>query len=113
MNLGDGADGRNTYAEGAARLASARSLLIGVTQDMLIPPGEMAGLAATVNAAAAATGGGGPPPATYVEMDSRYGHDAFLKEPEALGALVRGHLEDGLAHALEAERDHNTGSSGP
>ncbi|HRX86095.1 MAG TPA: homoserine O-acetyltransferase, partial [Phycisphaerae bacterium] len=30
---------------------------------------------------------------TYCDIDSGYGHDAFLLEPERLGRLIRGHLD--------------------
>ncbi len=33
---------------------------------------------------------------TYCNIDSHYGHDAFLLEPERLGRLIHGHLESVL-----------------
>ena len=43
MSIGDGFDGRDTFAAGAARMVETQSLLIGVKQDMLIPAAEMEG----------------------------------------------------------------------
>jgi homoserine O-acetyltransferase len=48
QDLGDGFDGRSTYAEGAGRIR-ALTLLIGVTQDALIPAAELEMLAETIN----------------------------------------------------------------
>jgi homoserine acetyltransferase len=105
QDLGDGWDGRHTYAEGAARI-SADTLLVGVKQDALIPPGEMAMLADTIN-------GEGNANATFLEMDSAFGHDAFLKEAEWLGPRVRAHLEAGLEATLAQEAVINTGVNAP
>jgi homoserine O-acetyltransferase/O-succinyltransferase len=139
QDLGDGYDGRTTYAEGAARI-TADTLLIGVAQDALIPMQELQMLADTINAThdgddGAGAGDGGaaaasaaaaspspPPPAAtgsprrsarFVRMDSPFGHDAFLKEFETLAREVRGHLERGLESRLAAEAVHNTGANAP
>jgi homoserine O-acetyltransferase len=104
MDLGDGVAGRKTYAEGASRI-KASSLLIGVKQDMLIPSQELSKLAETMN-----QNGGA---ATFMEMDSEYGHDAFLKEFDWLGPRIRQHLEGGLELELAGERDINTGLNAP
>lgn len=70
-----------------------------------------AGSSIAAAAAAASTAGG--PRATFLEMDSPYGHDAFLKEYEWLGPRLRAFLEAGLEAQLEAERVHNTGHNAP
>lgn len=51
--------------------------VVGVTSDQLVPIEDTRGLARAL------------PRATSIEMDSRYGHDAFLKEPEQLGPIFR------------------------
>jgi hypothetical protein len=129
---------RRSYAEGAALIASrgCRSLLVGVTQDALIPAAELRMLADTINASApavvagagagASAGAGagadaGPAPpqtppgpsARFVSLDSQFGHDAFLLEPEALGSLVRAHLEAGIEADLAREALHSTGVTMP
>lgn len=57
---------------------TAAVTLVGVRQDQLVPLGQ-------VQALAAALAG----PVRLVELDSVFGHDAFLKETEAIGAVVR------------------------
>lgn len=123
MDLGDGIAARDTYAEGAARIL-AESVLIGVKQDLLIPAAELAMLADTINARTvedAATGHSNGASAdsssraisskraVFKEMDSLYGHDAFLKEQAWLGPQIRAHLERGLEADLAGERVHNLG----
>ena len=119
MSLGDGVDGRLSYAEGAARIA-AQCLLIGVRQDALIPAAELRTLAEAINAGAAGRAGqagsgaqAAAPLAEYAELDSPYGHDAFLKEDAWLGARVKAFLEHGLEAQLAAERGVNTGDNLP
>jgi homoserine O-acetyltransferase len=51
--------------------------------------------------------------ATFLEMDSPFGHDAFLKEADWLTPRIRPFLERGLEAQLEAERLHNTGHNAP
>lgn len=106
QDLGDGAAGRATYAEGAGRI-TADTLLVGVTQDALIPPGELAQLADTMRA------NGSAARVEYAAMNSEYGHDAFLKETAWLGPRIRAHLERGLERHLEEERLINTGVNAP
>lgn len=55
--------------------------VIAVTSDRLVPTDDLRALA---EASAA--------PAQFHEIDSRYGHDAFLKEPERVGALLAAAL---------------------
>ncbi|MDC8011326.1 homoserine O-succinyltransferase MetX [Tahibacter soli] len=51
--------------------------ILAVTSDRLVPTDDLRALAAASAA-----------PAELHEIDSRYGHDAFLKEPGRVGALV-------------------------
>lgn len=53
------------------------SLLIGATSDRLVPLSDMRALAATLAG-----------PAELVELESIFGHDAFLLETEALAPLL-------------------------
>lgn len=55
----------------------APTLLIGATSDALVPPSQVEALAARL---------GGP--VTLHMRASRFGHDMFLKDAEALGGLV-------------------------
>lgn len=55
--------------------------IVAVSSDRLVPAQDLRDLAGTIAA-----------PARYHEIESRYGHDAFLKEAGRIGALV--------AHAL-------------
>lgn len=50
--------------------------LIGVRSDALVPPWQLEDLAARL------------PRATLTLIDSRYGHDAFLKEPAVIAGLL-------------------------
>jgi homoserine O-acetyltransferase len=52
--------------------------LVAVRQDQLVPLAQLQALARALGARA-----------RLVELDSPYGHDAFLKEHDALGAIVR------------------------
>ena len=52
-------------------------------------------------------------PAAFLELDSVYGHDSFLKEFTTLGPLIRNHLERGLEDELVGEQAHNTGLNAP
>jgi len=55
--------------------------LLAVAQDRLVPQAD-------VEALAAATGG------AFASLSSEFGHDAFLKEPEAVGRWLAGCLSD-------------------
>lgn len=55
--------------------------LVAVSSDRLVPSADLRALAAELGAAA-----------RYHEIDSRYGHDAFLKETGRISALVAGAL---------------------
>jgi len=73
-------EGRGSDAAAFARIR-ARTLTIGVSTDWLYPPAQVKSLARGI----VATGGW----AQYQEIASPHGHDAFLKEWDALQALLR------------------------
>jgi homoserine O-acetyltransferase/O-succinyltransferase len=81
MNAHDVGRDRGGVAAGLARV-TARTLVMGVTSDRLYPPEQQAELAAGIP-------GAGP----LRTIDSPYGHDGFLIEAGAVGALVTELLE--------------------
>ncbi len=62
----------------------ADSLLMAVTSDQLAPVDDMRSLARALQTA------------TLYEIDSLYGHDAFLKEAIIIGPVIKTFLEDRL-----------------
>lgn len=108
MDLHDIANPRlkpsRSFDEAAAAI-QASSLLVGVDQDMLTPAHELRGLAESMRR--------GGNPAEFVSISSQFGHDAFLKEFDTLGPLLRGHLERGIERQLDLEEIHTTGLSHP
>ena len=74
-------DGDLTRA--AARIA-ARTLVVSFSSDWLYPPELCRELVSAMCRAGR--------PVTYVEIPSRYGHDAFLVETETVSRLIRGFL---------------------
>ncbi|MCA9672877.1 MAG: homoserine O-succinyltransferase [Myxococcales bacterium] len=62
----------------ASRIRHAVTTLIAASSDELVPETQIAALAERVTA-----------PVTLRRLESRYGHDAFLKEPDALGAILQ------------------------
>ncbi len=77
--------GREDAASALAQLRT-EALCVGISSDLLYPPGETRALAALV------------PGGRYAELDSPFGHDAFLVDGDALDALVRPFLaETGFA----------------
>ena len=81
--------GRNGGDETWLRRIVAPLLLVGVRSDWLFPPDDVRHLAAF----AADLGRD----ATYVELDSPHGHDAFLKEWDVLTPLIGRFLDRALA----------------
>lgn len=63
----------------------AASLFIGAASDRLVPTGDMRRLAAGVAGS------------SLLEIDSLYGHDAFLKETGAIGPRIKQFLEERLS----------------
>jgi homoserine O-acetyltransferase len=79
MDLYDISDGYPSL-EAALRRVRSKALFIGIRSDFLFPAAHVRWLAGQVRSL------GGD--ATYVELDSPHGHDAFLKEWEQMtGAL--------------------------
>jgi homoserine O-acetyltransferase/O-succinyltransferase len=84
MDLYDVSEGYPSL-EAALRRLCSRALFIGIRSDFLFPAVRVRWLADQVRSLGC--------DATYVELDSPYGHDAFLKEweqmTEALGVTLR------------------------
>jgi homoserine O-acetyltransferase len=75
MDLYDVSEGHPSL-EAALRRVRSKALFIGIRSDLLFPAARVRWLAEQVSAV------GGD--ATYVELDSPHGHDAFLKEWEQM-----------------------------
>ena len=88
MDLHDLGRERGGLVEAVSRI-TARTFLVGVTTDVLIPPFEMVELDDAFTAAGS--------PAELLMLDLDTGHDSFLLHPETFGPLVRGFLESQLA----------------
>lgn len=84
MDLMDIARGRGSY-EAAHGLIKARVLAVGIRSDLLFPPYLQQETVALVRAA-----GGW---AEYVELDSPWGHDAFLVDFRLIEEPIRRFLE--------------------
>jgi homoserine O-acetyltransferase len=80
MDLYDVSEGYASLDAALARLRS-RALFIGIRSDFLFPAARVRWLAERVRDL------GGD--ATYIELDSPHGHDAFLKEWEQMKAALR------------------------
>lgn len=63
----------------------ARMLLASFSSDWLYPPEEVRSLALALAACGR--------PASYLEIESRYGHDAFLVETEQVSRILRAFLQ--------------------
>jgi len=85
MDLFDLGEGKNSYDEGVARIR-ARSLLIGVTTDLLFPIHQQEEVARLLRDWGR--------DCRFVRLDSVYGHDAFLIEIERFGAIVGAFLAE-------------------
>jgi homoserine O-acetyltransferase len=73
----------------------ARLLLVGISSDWLFPASDVRALAAAASAAGVK--------ASYVELISSHGHDAFLADAERLAPIVKAHFQQGAAaHANAA-----------
>ncbi|WP_258359019.1 homoserine O-acetyltransferase MetX [Moorella sulfitireducens] len=82
MDLYDVSHGRGNYAEVWVNLP--RCLGIGISSDFLFPPYQVKEIVRLINA------GGGR--ARYVELNSPYGHDAFLIEFKQLETFIKSYL---------------------
>jgi len=70
----------------ACRRITARALVVSFSSDWLYPPAHCRELAMALCRAGRA--------ATYVDVPSQHGHDAFLVETETLGRLLRSFLAE-------------------
>lgn len=73
--------GRGQAAEVLKKI-KAKTLVIGITSDLLFPPSEQRYLAEHIEGAA------------YTEIDSFYGHDGFLIETEILTSTIGDFLKN-------------------
>ena len=89
MNSHDIGRGRGGVAAALARI-QARTLVVGIDSDRLFPVEGQRVIAAGLPSGL----GYGPEPGTPVVLESGYGHDGFLIESAAVGALVRRLLAD-------------------
>jgi homoserine O-acetyltransferase/O-succinyltransferase len=83
MDLHDLGRGRGGMDAAFARLR-APLLSVGVDSDILYPPHQSREIVELATLAGL--------PATYAELDSPHGHDAFLIESDQLGAIIREFL---------------------
>jgi homoserine O-acetyltransferase len=79
MDLYDASEGFASLDEALCRIRS-KMLFVGIRSDFLFPPAHVRWLAQKVRALGA--------DATYVELDSPHGHDAFLKEWQQMNAAL-------------------------
>jgi homoserine O-acetyltransferase len=84
MDLFDLGEGAESYDDGVGRIR-ARTLLIGVTTDLLFPIHQTEEIARTLREWGR--------DCRFIRLDSVYGHDAFLIEIERFGNLLRGFVE--------------------
>lgn len=75
------ARGRASRTEEVLRGITQKSLIIGITSDILCPAEEQRFLARNM------------PRAAYYEIDSRFGHDGFLIEFERIGKILQEWLK--------------------
>ncbi len=80
MDLYDVSDGYSSLDDALQRIRSTM-LFIGIRSDFLFPAAHVRWLSNKVNALCG--------DATYVELDSPYGHDAFLKEWSLMTEALR------------------------
>ena len=73
--------GEEFVREYLLRRLGARTLVVGITTDLIFTPGEMRELHAMI------------PGSSYHEIDSPFGHDGFLVEHEQLNNLLRPFME--------------------
>jgi len=98
IDLHDMGRGRGGLVAAMAQIR-ARCLLIAIRSDFLFPPEAVRKTVNDLREAGVR--------AAYWEMDSAYGHDAFLEEQAKLEAPVRAFLDD---LALSAQLEHGAAS---
>ncbi|RMF76886.1 MAG: homoserine O-acetyltransferase [Acidobacteria bacterium] len=102
MDLFDLGDDAPSYEDGVARI-HARSLLVGVTTDLLFPIHQTEEVARILRQWGR--------DCRFIRLDSVYGHDAFLIEIERFGRVIRGFLEE-PAPPPPRDRPAGSGSDG-
>ena len=85
MDLFDLGEGAPSYEEGIARI-HARTLVVGVTTDLLFPIQQQEELARILRECGRE--------ARFVRLDTVYGHDAFLIDIERFAAILRPFLDE-------------------
>lgn len=70
---------RRGGVENAVKSIKAKTIVIGITTDIVFPPEDMRKLTAMI------------PDAEYYELESEFGHDGFLVEHEKLNAILTKH----------------------
>ncbi|MDN5347630.1 MAG: homoserine O-acetyltransferase/O-succinyltransferase [Clostridia bacterium] len=85
IDLHDVGRGHPSYAEALGRI-SCPCLAIGISTDILYPPYQVKEIAEILQKQGR--------PAKYAELNSPYGHDAFLIEFDKLGAIVKEFLAE-------------------
>lgn len=89
--------GRNRGGiEAALRLITASTLVIGITSDILFPPGEQQQLASLI------------PDARFRQISSLYGHDGFLLEYTQIETLIKDFYTTVTPQQFEFQRDEKT-----
>lgn len=89
MDLFDLGEGADSYEAGISRI-HARTLVIGVTTDLLFPIHQQEEVARILRECGRE--------ARFVRLDSVFGHDAFLIETDRFGEIIRPFLEEPLPH---------------
>jgi homoserine O-acetyltransferase/O-succinyltransferase len=83
MDAHNVARSRSSVQEALQRIR-AKTLVIGISSDILFPPREQEFLARHI------------PGAAFITIDSNYGHDGFLLEFDQLETLIRDFVGDGM-----------------
>jgi homoserine O-acetyltransferase len=69
----------------------AKTLVIGISSDILFPTSEQKFLAENI------------PNANYAEIDSLYGHDGFLIETEKITNTILKHFSNNIINKINYE----------
>ena len=73
----------------------ARFLVLSFTSDWLFPPYQPKEIVAALRATRKQV--------SYAEIESPYGHDAFLLEPEKMEGIIGAFLSSGARHVRAAQ----------